>query len=429
MTEKTLYLHAGAHKTGSSALQNFFELNILRLKSEDFAYENQVNIKSEYHITSGNGIKLFKAIALQLLPDNEIDSLVLSYFGEHPNAICSSECFAEFDESHWKKLSKSLQRVDVKIKIIFYVRNVIPFLKSAYHQEIKRKGESRLFDEWINQGGWAHFTATKTLQIIADNFPPENIKVLHYDDEKKRLISSFFDILGVEATFRIDPAIQNRLVNRSLTAGEHAVLTRVNSILGQSYSEELSDLLIYLNPNPNAYQATVCINKITEASMLKRFTKDINWINKTFFQDKPVIAVLSREVDEISSQHPKIVEEDTGVIENQGLVWALEKIKASEPDAVKDTAIIEKQVLAWALKKIKTIQKETELRFLTFFKEVAMNSAGIIHPEIPADFDSIAYLLLNPDLIKPSLNPIKHYIAHGKQEGRAYKFLKGKDYD
>ncbi|MFA5924758.1 MAG: hypothetical protein WC856_26305 [Methylococcaceae bacterium] len=268
MTDKTLFIHAGGSKTGSSALQNFFEINAPRLESLGFAYEYRLNIKSEYEINSGNGLLLYQVLSSATTTDNDIDSLVLSYFGQCNNAICSSECFAEFMAAHnWKKLIESSVRLGLKLKVIFYVRNVIPFLLSSYDQAIKRHGEWRLFDEWVIEADWRH---SSTLRIITDELPKENVHVLHFDQTRASLFKGVLDVLGIDPSFKVDPNEQRRLVNRSLTEEERKALIKVNKTLikinkalGGAYSRELSDLLIYANPNVQG-EPILCNKKTTE---------------------------------------------------------------------------------------------------------------------------------------------------------------------
>lgn len=42
-------------------------------------------------------------------------------------------------------------------------------------------------------------------------------------------------------------------------------------------------------------------------------------------------------------------------------------------------------------------------------------------PELPEDFDPDDYLLLNPDLRKSRVDPVWHYLNHGREENRHYK--------
>lgn len=43
------------------------------------------------------------------------------------------------------------------------------------------------------------------------------------------------------------------------------------------------------------------------------------------------------------------------------------------------------------------------------------------HRKLPKDFYSEKYLALHPDVKEGGMNPIKHYILYGRNEGRLYK--------
>jgi hypothetical protein len=391
MTDKTLFIHAGGTKTGSSALQNFFKINSARFKSFGFAFENCYT----YEFDTNNGMLLYKALSSATSTDTEIDSLVLSYFGQCNNAICSSEYFQFTEAPGWRKLLESSDRLGVKLKVIFYFRNIIPFLLSAYDQVIKCHGEWRLFDEWVVQEGWHHAKAPNALQIIADELPAENLHVLPYDRVKGSLLRSFLEILGVDPSFEVDQNEQSRQVNRSLTSEERKSLIAVNKALGEAYSTELSDLLISINPQSR--REPVSYDETTAKLLVDRFSDDVDWVNNNFFNGQSVVSVLP-------------IESVKNTLSEKSTTQA-----ACNNDA-------EKLVLNWALGKLKTIQSETEQRLLNALNDAAKNTSGKSHPDIPADFDLLAYLLLNPDLIRADLDPIQHFILHGRQEGRIYKF-------
>jgi hypothetical protein len=394
MTDKTLFIHAGGSKTGTSALQNFFEINATLLESFGFAYENRLHIEHEYEIGSGNGLLLYKRLSSMTITDNEIDKLVSSYFGQCNNAICTSESFAELDAHGWKKLFESSTRLGVKLKVIFYVRNVIPYLLSAYDQIIKRHGEYKLFDEWVEKAIWQH---GRTLQIMASVLPKSSIQVLHFDSERTNLIKGFFNIIDADTSFEINAADQKRQVNRSLTSDEREVLITVNKALGAAYSKEVSELLIYADPN--ARGEPVSYHKTTADSLLDRYNTEVNWVNNTFFNGQAVVSVLPiKPVKETLDLKPKTEPEQKGNVE--------------------------KQVLYWALEKLKTIKDETEQTIMNAVNIATQNTSEKSHPDIPADFDVLAYLLINRDVLHAGANPIQHFIDHGKREGRAYKFVK-----
>jgi hypothetical protein len=399
MADKTLFIHAGGAKTGSSALQNFFHINASQLESLGFAYENRLHIEHDYEIGSANGMLLYGILSSATAADNEIDSAVLSYFGRCNSAICSSEFFAELDISGWKKLFESSKRLDVKLKVIFYVRNVIPYLLSAYDQIIKRHGGDELFDEWVKKATWQH---GKALRIITDELPKSSIQVIHFDHERTNLIRGFLAILGVDASFKIDPNDQRRQVNRSLTNEERNALIAVNKVLGAAYSKELSELLIYANPNAQGEPATY--TKATVDSLLANFNTEVNWVNSFFFNDKTVVSVLPfKREEKIPSETSKIKPEEKGDVE--------------------------RRLLGWALEKLKTIKDETEQTIMEAVKVSSYNNSRNFHADLPADFDVLAYLLINRDILHAGVDPIKHFIDYGIREGRIYKFYKETETD
>ncbi|MCX7107423.1 MAG: hypothetical protein NTV66_07575 [Methylococcales bacterium] len=399
MTEKTLFVHAGGSKTGSSALQNFCENNASRLEAVGLAYEHRINIKSDYEINSGNGKILYKALSLATTTDNEIDSLVLSYFGSCNRAICSCEFFQYTDSMGWRKLLESSVRLGFKLKIIFYVRNVIPFLLSAYDQVIKRHGEWRLFDEWVLEAAWDH---VNSLQVMSEELPKESLHVLNYDQEKKRLISSFLNFIGVNALFITDQVDHERQVNRSLTNQERNVLIGFNKVLGDTFSQQLSDFFVSKSPDLRA--ETVSYSKMTNQLLLDRYNNQVDWINNTFFENKPVVSILPLETISHNSHQERII----NPLQN---------------------CIINEQVSDWTLEIMKKFRDGAEQRIqrkINTLYDAARNHSGNLYPGVPDDFDAVAYLLINKDVFYAEMDPVQHFINHGKAEGRAYKIVNNK---
>jgi hypothetical protein len=383
MSDKTLFIHAGGSKTGSTSLQKFMYLNAERLETFGFAF-NKFEIN--------NGTLLYNALSSATTTDNEIDCLLLSYLGVCKNGICSSEFFQLLQSQGWCKLHESSVRLGVTLKVIMYVRNVLPFLLSSYDQAIKYHCEKRVFDQWVGECDWGHATALKT---ITEKLPQLNITVIHYDQVRKNLIRNFLDALGVDPIFKVDKQVQQHQVNRSLTVREREILMYVNGIYGAAYIGELSDLFIYANPNVQG--EPVSYGKKTEVLLLNRFKNDVDWVNNTFFNGQSVVSVLPMKSEK--KQEQSLMQKQT------------------------QNNATEKQVLGWALEKLKAIQNETECRILDSLNNaVSQNASKNYPPEIPADFDALAYLLLNRDVLHSGMDPIQHYINHGKTEGRRYRF-------
>lgn len=229
MSRKVLYIHAGGVKTGSSALQSFLDLNAGPLGTAGIAYENRMGIVSPYEITSGNGGGLYEALAGGATSDDVIDEIVMTFFGSHSTAICSSEHFTHLNEGAWRQFSRSAERLAIDFEVVFLVRNVFPFLMSSYDQMVKRHGEWRDFAAWAVTATWQH---TDALRALASVIPVSKIRVVSYDGARATLLKTCLTKLGVPPDFQVDTRDESRFVNRSLTDAERSVLLSVNRVVG-----------------------------------------------------------------------------------------------------------------------------------------------------------------------------------------------------
>jgi hypothetical protein len=107
MTAKTLFVHCGGSKTGSSAIQNFLELRRSALADVGFAYRNPVGILYEHQIQSGNGAGLAWLLLDRQTSTTDLDACLISFVGDEPNAVCSSEFFSDLDADAWNQLHES----------------------------------------------------------------------------------------------------------------------------------------------------------------------------------------------------------------------------------------------------------------------------------------------------------------------------------
>lgn len=382
MTKKTLFIHAGGSKTGSSALQRFLYKNASQLESFDFSFDKKRGIN--------NGMMLYDALSSATTTDNEIDSMVLGYFGHSSRAICSSEYFQLMEDRGWKMLIESINRLGVELKVIFYVRNVIPFFLSSYDQVIKANGEWNTFDEWVLTADWQHASGLRSMSAA---LPQSSLLVLHFDHERANLISGFLDNVEIDPLFKEGLHDLRKLVNRSLNNEEREALLAVNKILGKSYSSELSQVLVHANPDMPSDPASYL--QSTKSFLQNRFSNEVDWINHTFFNGRSVVSILPIEAEN-----------------NLRSNWV------TKPECSDD---LEKRLLDWVLEKLKSIQEETEQRLVGVLQDAANVTSRQNHPDIPDDFDPLAYLLINPDVLIAGFDPYQHYILHGKSKGRLYK--------
>ncbi len=387
---RKLFIHAGGGKTGSSALQNYFELNFDWLKTRGFSYENRIGILSKYQITSGNGLVLSQSILSNTT--NLLPNLIESYFSGESKAICSSENFSNFSVNHWVKLKDVCSTLNIELHIVYYVRDPISYLLSGYDQAIKAHGEFRSFDEWSQKAEWLH---AKALKAISNVFPIRSITVLNYNLHKFHLIESFFNSIGVDLIENMKSNFYT--VNRSLTSDERNLLCMANKVLGSDYSNEIFNL--FASYNSEAKTEFVLFSDEVFDFLVKKHSYDIKWINEKFFHEVDSLGiVLPERMQLITTNNKDSTKKEMPFFDTPGGILTL-----------------------WALNKIKSIKMEADNNSILRIINLAQKSSSSAESNIPEDFDLVRYLILNPDVLAHTNDPIRHYIDYGKSEGRIYK--------
>jgi hypothetical protein len=392
-SDKVLFLHAGGTKTGTSALQNFLEIEKNQLRRFGLSYENSCGIKSGHEITSGNGAPLNAMLRDPESTHDDLVRMILSYFNGTRRAICSCEDFEELDQKRWTKLVQLAGNLGIHLELIFYVRDVMPFFWSGYDQAIKCDGEHRPFVHWAAQANWNHGVA---LREIAAQIPVHNIHVMHYEERTRAIFESFLNVMGIDATFNVEPLYKNTKVNRSLTKQEREALKLANSVLGTTYSRELSDLLIY--SNPNAKSEPVFVGKRGHKLLLDRFRSDVNWVNETFFNGRNVVSISTVETARGSER---------------------KTVKSWNPA---ERNVADKLSYIWAINQLETIKADVERLTIAQLDAAARRYSQHTHPDLPTDFNVLAYLVRNPDVLFSGVDPVQHYLLNGRSEGRQYKY-------
>lgn len=245
--EKTLYLHIGCGKTGSSALQVWLNHQADALRGLGVDYPSFGRGKLDpYAITSGNGKKLIDAVAA-----GEAAPLL----GELAKSPCrkvflSSEAFQGLTEENLRQLKAQAATAGLRVAIIVYVRDVYDVVYSAYQQLIKRHLGGQTFREYgLKREKIQQF---EVVAAYARTF--EDLHVYHYDSERERgLEKAMLEALGLDPA-KVPP-MPDAKVNRSLDVEESELLRLVNQRYVQhcptgpnTFSARISDALIYADP-------------------------------------------------------------------------------------------------------------------------------------------------------------------------------------
>lgn len=143
---KTLYIHIGTCKTGTTSLQVFLAKNIEKLKNGGIVVPDSFCLSVSEGLTSGN--------IAYIINDNSISKekkikkiidIVNNADGE--NVLLSCECiWIEYgrDTLFWKMLAEHFN-----VRVICYLRNQVEYVVSMIRQQIKCDVFSADYDSWI----------------------------------------------------------------------------------------------------------------------------------------------------------------------------------------------------------------------------------------------------------------------------------------
>ncbi len=210
--KKTLYIHIGHFKTGTTALQIFF--------SQNQKYLNSLGIE---FATSHGHLSKHSALAFCIYKEAEVSALMHGYGDPEPplekwehflnyvrgnsqkTTLISSEEFIRVGE--FPKAGEILKKIvdrnrDVEIKAVVYLRSPQTHLRSWYNQLIKMRIETPDFSSALHSTIESiHYDYDKALLPWINALGAENIIVREYFGAAKDsffLIKDFMSCLGAE---------------------------------------------------------------------------------------------------------------------------------------------------------------------------------------------------------------------------------------
>lgn len=287
---KTLYLHIGAGKTGSSALQVWLHQNSAELLKHGIFYptENR-EIKDDYTITSGNGVTAVKSIkseAGEIYLGNLISKT-------DKNILLSSESFQTLSTQEVEKIKKFGEKNSIKITPIIYLRDIYDVIHSGYSQLIKRHGLFIGFQEYAKR--ISSIQQISVLELWSSIF--EDIKVIHYDTNKLNLDKSL--LFAIEVNSKEFPPLKPKKVNRSLTIEELDTLRAVNRALVEGDIKNIDKLdtiisneIISVNPEK---ETEIIFSEEIFRIFKENYSSKIIAINKKYFNGNNVLQLFRRE--------------------------------------------------------------------------------------------------------------------------------------
>jgi hypothetical protein len=380
---RRIIFHIGAAKTGTSAIQRFLASNIETLRSIGLDYVNGEPPRGHLH-TTGNGLPIFLYFERAEAQPKNLESLINGYFGIHRTAIVSSELLSSIPAAGWRNIIDACQADDITPFVIYYVRNVYPFYLSTYNQLVKHNGVTQSLEDFVERN--TIFTCADRLHFLTELIGKDRLNVAHYESEKEKICQHFLSLISPTAD-KSNFEFHTVRVNRSLDESELRLMYIANRFPRAHFPGELPNILISSDPNRHSENPSrpEIIRLLT-----RRHIDDVSTINMRYFGGRLTLQIA-------------------------------DAVPTSVEDAAVATAAPAEKLFEWAMARLDSARHENFQQFLDEARALAARSAKVTHPDVPPDFDPAGYLLANPDLLMARVDPYRHFLNHGRGEGRSWR--------
>jgi hypothetical protein len=229
MAKKTIYIHIGTPKTGTTSIQTFLTKNTNILLKKGIFYPATGRCYPETSVCMNGGVV------------NDINALkeVLENFTKSKKSkmLLSEEClFLQNPKDNWVN-KEGIWDIfsNYEVKIIVYFRRSVDYLCSFWQEKIKYRGQDDLLyflendEEYLNNIKNFHYLATKVGK--------ENVIVRTFEKEtwlNSSLIEDFLSIFNIKMSEEFQVS---EIVNPSLSRDMCDKLLYVNKHLGMTLSD------------------------------------------------------------------------------------------------------------------------------------------------------------------------------------------------
>lgn len=240
---KTLFIHTGTPKTGSSFLQSVFKKSSLKLAECGILYPGIKN--GSYQQTSNvdiNGQLLTKIIIYKTIEqlneiDKELKELLNSLFLMGKNKVfLSDETLGILKADIWEILNEICLSLNIKLIIFSYFRRPENYYPSHWAQLVRNHGEIKPLIE---------FSLTTNLQvwrnILVMNEQVANTYIFSYESELTRnsgLLESVAKVLGINLNIFVISGDSN--INVSLSLNALTAIRLINDEFGINEGRKLN---------------------------------------------------------------------------------------------------------------------------------------------------------------------------------------------
>ena len=283
------YIHAGAHKTASSFLQDNLRLNSKRLKSSDNLsvflnsgvfhdkflpnYKALINnsiaagkllIESPEYIQAYetlNELVTRKIVKKFIFSDERILGAMIGYTNTlYPGA----EYAAEFLSQVTRKMN---------IKILLYIRNQADFLESCYLQYYRETGSECSFEDFKERIDFDSLSWKPLVSSFVKFFGDDSVKLISYESSKqgnREFVKTFFNSFSSLEDFEVKESI----VNPRFSQKAMSIFGVVKPLMTQEEAFKFQSLLKELFPVGEKYPSPTLFTKEEKNKILEQYNDE-----------------------------------------------------------------------------------------------------------------------------------------------------------
>lgn len=232
MTGRTLFVHIGHPKTGTSYIQDLLATNKPQLERNGLRYPDTAFTLKARQDDPGRGGNC----RVQLLEDRSYQALVTA--GNEHVVLSAERLF--FPLSDGKELFARYASSFEKIAVLLFIRDPLEFVSSWYSQRVKRGDFNGSFDEFVVAHDYfvSHMDRIEGIVNACARFGYE-LTVRNYNKLSAPLAEVIEGLLGLPGG-TLERPVQKK-INRGLTRAERHLQQRLNHHLGTPFDLYLSN--------------------------------------------------------------------------------------------------------------------------------------------------------------------------------------------
>lgn len=320
MMKKTLYVHIGTTKTGTTAIQGFCADNREVLKRKGYIYP-----LFPFHYQDAPDRRNAHFLIAEDDKDNngvfrEGMDIILELFQTYPNVILSDEAIWSAGYDRRMELFKTLKKVSkengFQVKIIVYLRRQDTYLISGWNQMIK----SGLGDSAVVS--WADYF-TDRVHISKMNYGTNLSKMAKVWGKKKILVrrfnpahfvggsiyADFLQTIGLELTDEY--TIAKSMRNMRLSGNTHEIKRILNGMPDMDVSSHdffRRALLSYADISGKAYPNEM-ISEAEAKAFMEKYAEENRKVSEEFFDGEPLFESDWKDVPKWEKDNPYMMDD------------------------------------------------------------------------------------------------------------------------